>query len=161
MDWQWSLSISLIKISLCPCRIKPNKILLTYVCVCISSSIVSTSLRPHGLQPPRPLCLWGSPGKNPGVGCRSLLQGIFPTQESNPGLLHCRQILYHKWSHKWSPRILECVPLPSPADLPDPGIEMGSPELQVDFFTNWAMREAPSPEYLKMNHTMCFEFPRF
>ena len=36
-----------------------------------------------------------SPGKNTGVGCHSLLQGIFPTQGSNPDLLHCRQTLYH------------------------------------------------------------------
>ena len=36
-----------------------------------------------------------SPGKNTGVGCHALLQGIFPTQGSNPGRLHCRQILYH------------------------------------------------------------------
>ena len=42
----------------------------------------------------RLLCPWGSPGKNTGVGCHSLLQGIFPTQESNPGLLHYKQILY-------------------------------------------------------------------
>ena len=35
-----------------------------------------------------------SQGKNTGVGCHGLLQGIFPTQGSNPGLLHCRQILY-------------------------------------------------------------------
>ena len=39
--------------------------------------------------------LWDSPGKNTGVGCRSLLQRIFPTQGSNPGLLYCRQILYY------------------------------------------------------------------
>ena len=39
--------------------------------------------------------LGDSPGKNTGVGCHALLQGIFPTQGSNPGLLHCRQILYH------------------------------------------------------------------
>ena len=39
-------------------------------------------------------CLWDSLGKSTGVGCHFLLQGIFPTQESNPGLLHCRQILY-------------------------------------------------------------------
>ena len=38
------------------------------------------------------LCSWNSPGKNTGVGSRSLLQGIFPTQELNPGLPHCRQI---------------------------------------------------------------------
>ena len=45
-----------------------------------------------------------SPGKNTGVGCHALLQGIFPTQGSNPGLLHCRQILYCL-SHQGSPRI--------------------------------------------------------
>ena len=38
---------------------------------------------------------WDSPSKNPGVGCHFLLQGIFPTQGLNPGLLHCRQTLYH------------------------------------------------------------------
>ena len=36
-----------------------------------------------------------SPGKNTGVGCHALLQGIFPTQGSNPGLLHCRRIFLH------------------------------------------------------------------
>ena len=51
-------------------------------------------LRPCGLQPARLLCPQYSPGKNTGEGCYFLLQGIFPTQESNPGLLHCRQILY-------------------------------------------------------------------
>ena len=40
-----------------------------------------------------PVELWDSPGKNTGVGCHFLLQGIFPTQGSNPGLLHCRQML--------------------------------------------------------------------
>ena len=65
---------------------------------------------------------WNSPGQNTGVGSLSLLQGIFPTQGSNPGLPHCRQILY-QLSHReaqeyWSGS-------PSPADLPDPGIEPG------------------------------------
>ena len=72
-----------------------------------------------------------SPGKNTGVGCRALLQGIFPTQGLNPGLPHCRRILYHL-SHQGSPRILEWVASPSPGDLPNPGIKPGSPELQVD-----------------------------
>ena len=48
-----------------------------------------------GLQPAQRLCPWGSRGKSTGVGCHLLLQGIFPTQASNPGLLHCRKILYH------------------------------------------------------------------
>ena len=47
-------------------------------------------------------CPWNSPGQNTGVGSLSLLQGIFPTQGSNPGLPHCRQILY-QLSHKGSP----------------------------------------------------------
>ena len=45
-------------------------------------------LRPHGLQPARPLCPWDSSGKNTGAGCHFLLQGIFRTQGSNPCLLH-------------------------------------------------------------------------
>ena len=61
----------------------------------VSHSVVSDSLRPHGLQSARILCPWDSSGKNTGVGCRFLLQGIFPTQGSNLDLLRCRQILYH------------------------------------------------------------------
>ena len=38
---------------------------------------------------------WNTPGKNTGMSCHSLLQGIYLTQRSNPGLMHCRQILYH------------------------------------------------------------------
>ena len=53
------------------------------------------TLPPHGLKSTRLLCPWDSPGKKTGVGCHSLLQGIFPTQGSNLGLLHCRQILHH------------------------------------------------------------------
>ena len=62
-----------------------------------SRSVVSDSLRPHGLYSP-----WNSPGQNTGVGSLSLLQGIFPTQGWNPGLLHCRRILY-QLSHKGNP----------------------------------------------------------
>ena len=49
------------------------------------------------------LCPWDSPGKTTGVGYHFLLQGIFPTQELNPGLLHCRQIPY-QLSYKGSPK---------------------------------------------------------
>ena len=73
------------------------------------------------------------PGKlmNPGVGSSSLLQGIFPNQGLNPGLPHCRQILYHL-SHQGSPRILEWVAYPFFRDLPNPGIKLGSPAWQAD-----------------------------
>ena len=62
-----------------------------------SRSIVSDSLRSHGLYSP-----WNSPGQNTGVGSCSLLQGIVPTQGSNPGLPHCRQILYQLSQECWS-----------------------------------------------------------
>ena len=52
-----------------------------------------------------------SPGKSTGVGCHTLLQGTFPTQRLNPGLPHCRWILYHL-SHQGSPRIMEWVAYP-------------------------------------------------
>ena len=63
-----------------------------------SHSVMSDSLRPHGLYSP-----WNSSGQNTGVGSLSLLQGTFPTQGSKPGLLHCRHIVY-QLSHKGSPR---------------------------------------------------------
>ena len=59
-----------------------------------SRSVVSDSLRSHGLWSTKLLCPWDFPGKNTGVGCHFLLQGIFLTQGSNPGLLHCRETLY-------------------------------------------------------------------
>ena len=62
-----------------------------------SRSVVSNSLQSHGLYSP-----WNSPGQNTGVGISSLLQGIFPTQGLNPGLPHCRRILY-QWSYQGSP----------------------------------------------------------
>ena len=66
----------------------------------VSCSVVSDSLwtpMDCSLLGPRLLCPWNSPGKNTGVGCHSLLQGIFPTQGRNLGLLHCRQILTGKF----------------------------------------------------------------
>ena len=50
--------------------------------LCSVTAVVSDSWRARGLQPARPLCLWDSPGKNTGVGCHFLLQGIFLTQGS-------------------------------------------------------------------------------
>ena len=56
-------------------------------------------------EPARLLCPWGSLGKNTGVGSHFLLQGIFLTEESNWGFLHCRQILY-QLSYEGIPRTL-------------------------------------------------------
>ena len=61
----------------------------------VSCSVMSDSLLTHELYPTRLLCPWDFPGKNTGVGCHALLQGICQTQGLNQGLLHGRQILYH------------------------------------------------------------------
>ena len=74
----------------------------------------------------RLLCPWDSPGKNTGVGCHFLLQGIFPTQESNPGLLHCRQILY-QLSYEGSPN-------------PNPNPTLLVPNLKEQFLILWRLK---------------------
>ena len=105
-----------IKVDICPCyicEICSMGVGLTHetgaaskVVVCMKSESEVTQLcptlcDPHGPYRTRLLCPWNSPGKNTGVGSYSLLQGIFPTQGSNPGLLHCRQTLY-RLSHSTS-----------------------------------------------------------
>ena len=73
--------------------------LVKYACVLAKSPVVSNSLRPIDCSPTRLCCPWDSPGKNTGVGCHFFLQGIVPTQGSNPGLSYVscigRHILYH------------------------------------------------------------------
>ena len=75
-------------------RTKIDRYICIYESKSKSRSVVSDSLQPHRLYSP-----WNSPGQNTGVGSLSLLQGIFPTQGSNSGLPHCRQILY-QLNHK-------------------------------------------------------------
>ena len=84
-----------------------------------SHSIMSDSLQTHGLYSP-----YNSPGQNTGVDSLSLLKGIFSTQGSNPGLLHCRQILY-QLSQREAQEYWSGWAIPSPADLPNSGIELG------------------------------------
>ena len=81
-----------------------------------SHSVTSSSLWSHGLQPARLLCPWDSPGKNTGLGCQDL-----PTQGWNPGLLHCRQILYHP-SHQGSPMAVKTYSLRGPTDRTELGL---------------------------------------
>ena len=71
---------------------------------CVSHSVMSDSSQPHE-EPTRLFCPWDFPGKNTGVGSHFLLQGIFLTQRSNLGLLHCRRIFYHL-SYQRSPMSL-------------------------------------------------------
>ena len=100
-----------------------------------SHSVLSDSLRPRGLYSP-----WNSPGQNTGVGSLSLLQGIFPTQGSNPGLPRCRQILY-QLSHKGGPRRLEWVAYPFSRGSSRPRNWTRASGIAGVFFTNWATRE--------------------
>ena len=95
-------------------------------------------------------------GPIPYVGSLSFLQGIFPTQGSNLGLPHCRQILY-SLSHQGSPWTLQRVAIPSPADLRNPGIEPGSPALQADSLPAELQRKSPilkSHKYV-INNSLC------
>ena len=110
-----------------------------------SCSVVSDSLRPHGLQPTRLLCPWDFPGKSTGVGCHCLLQiQVLGTQDLLICLLSHVRVFVTLWTvalqalpsmrfsrqEYWSG-----LPCPSPRYLPDPGIEStspASPVLQVD-----------------------------
>ena len=80
-----------------------------YMCWAVlscSAHSCQTLCVPMDCSPPGSSLYGDSPGKNTVVGCHAFLQGIFPTQRLNLGLLHCRQILYHL-SYQWRPRILE------------------------------------------------------
>ena len=95
--------------------------------------LVYPSVTSDSLRPPRRYSPWNSPGQNTGMKSLSLLQGIFPTQGSNPGLPNRRWIL-HQLSHRKVQEYWSGQHFPSPGDLPDPAIEPGSPALQADSF---------------------------
>ena len=99
-----------------------------------SCSVVSDSLQTHGLHSPQ-----NSLSPNTGVGSLSLIQGIFPTQGSNPGLPHYSRILY-QLSHKGSTRILEWVVYPFSSGSSWPRNRTGVSCNAGRFFTNWAIR---------------------
>ena len=88
-----------------------------------------------------PPSMGDSPGKNTGVGCHALFQGILPTWGSNSGLPHCRQILYHL-SHQRSPRIWERVAYPFSRGSSQSRNRTGVSCIAGRFFTSWATKEA-------------------
>ena len=79
--------------------------------LCLVIQSCPTPCNSMDCSPPGSFVHGDSSGKNTRVGCHALLQGIFPTQGSNPGLPHCRYILYCP-SHQGSPRILEWIAYP-------------------------------------------------
>ena len=122
-------------------------------CESESCSVVSDSLQSCGLQSP-----WNSPGQNTGVGSLSLLQGIFPTQGSNPGLPHCRQILY-QLSHEGSPGILEWVAYPFSRGSSWPENQTTISCIAGGFFTNWAIREVQCGHLIRDGAKRQWVFP--
>ena len=92
-------------------------------------------------SPPRSSVPGYSLGKNTGMGCHALLQGIFLTQGSNPGLPRCRWILYHL-SHQGRPRILEWVAYLFSRGYSQPRNQTRISWIEARFFTSWATREA-------------------
>ena len=94
------------------------------------------SLQPHGLHNP-----WNSPGQNTGTGSFSLLQEIFLTQGSNPGLVYCWRTFYQQ-NHQGSLRILEWVAYPFSSGSSCPRNWTRGSCIAGGFFNNWATREA-------------------
>ena len=103
--------------SLKMCGSPEAQVQTSFAVFCLVISVMSDSCDPMDCSlPGSSFCPWDSPGKYSGMDCHALLQGIFPTQGSNPGLPHCRRILYCL-SHQGSPpyrggekpwSILEC-----------------------------------------------------
>ena len=112
-----------------------TKLIALYYTESESHSVVSNSLQPHGLYSP-----WNSPGQNIEVGSVSLLQGIISTQGLNPGLPHCRGILY-QLSHKGSSTILEWVAYSFSNGSSRPRNQTRVSCIAGIFFTNWAIME--------------------
>ena len=144
---------------------------------------MSSSVRPYGLWPSRLLCSWDFPGKNTGVGCHTFLQGIFPTQGSNPGLLalqadslplsqrEAQLLVAQLCLTLCKSRTVVCQvpppsvgisrqeywsgsPFPSPGDLPNPGIKPRSSCFACGFFTVGTTREALLPPQPELHHVI-------
>ena len=99
-----------------------------------SRSVVSDSLRPHRLQPARLLCPWDFPGNSTGVDCHFLLQGIFPTQGSNP-VSHIVERCFTVWAtreilrmSRWRPKKWCSEMLPLNVQKPGKYHEQGASE---------------------------------
>ena len=127
-----------------------NIILHIHAMLCLVTQLCLTLCDPMDYSLPGPSVNGDSPGKSTGVGCCALLQGIFPIQGLNPAVPHYKWILYHL-SHQGSPWMLEWVA------YPHPGMELGSPALQVDSLPA-ELPGKPPETYVYVNKC---EFPIF
>ena len=119
-------------------------IVVSTVCYCavLSHSVMSTLCDPLDGSPSGSSVYGHSPDKNSRVDCHALFEGMFPTQGSNPGLSHCKQILY-RLSHQGSPSELEWVAYPFSRGSFQPRNWTTAPCIAGRFFTYWATKEAP------------------
>ena len=113
---------------------------LISVVLCLVAHSCVTLCDPMDCSPPGS-SVKDSVGKN-GVSYHALLQGVFPTYRSNPGLPHCR-ILYHM-KHQGSPRILGWVPYPFSRGLSPPRNQTGVSYIAGGFFTSKATERVNS-----------------
>ena len=122
---------------------------------CLVAQLCLILCNPMDCNQPGSSALGDSPGKNPGVGCLALPQGIFPTQESNSGLPHCGQIPYHL-RHQRNPWILELVAYPFPRGSSQPRNWTEVSCIAGGFFTSWATRYKGTPNKTYLSTCICY-----
>ena len=130
-------------------------------CVCFVAELCATLCNPMDCSLPGFSVHGDSLGKNTEVGCRALLQGIFPAQGSNSGLPHCRWILYHL-SHQGSPRILEWVAYPFSRRTSQPRnrigvscIARGSLSTMITMCNLWHFKKVEQTKIILQNMVVC------
>ena len=118
---------------------------------CLVAQSCPILFNPMDYSPPGFSVHGNSPGKNIGVGCHAFLQEIFPTQGFNPGLLHCKWVLYHL-IHQGNPRILDWIPDPFSRVSSQPRNQTRVSYIAGRFSTKWATGEALKLVYVQLNH---------
>ena len=122
--------------SLCAFPFLPNSL----TPLCLAAQSCPTLCDPMYCSPPGSSVHGDSPSKNTGVDCQTLLQGIFPTQESNPGLPHCRWVLYCL-SHQGSQWLLQWIAYPFFLGSSRPRNWTGVSCVAGGLFTSWATKQ--------------------
>ena len=117
-----------------------SEIISPHAVLCLITLLCPTLHDPMDCSPPGSSFHGASPGKKTGVGCQAFLQEIIPTQGSNPGFPHCRQLLY-QLSHRGSPRILEWVAYPFSRGTSQPRNWTQVSCIASQFFPSWAIKE--------------------
>ena len=125
----------------------PSSFQITRIMCAYSLSCAQLFVTPWTVARQAPLSM-GFSRQNTGVSCHGLLQGIFPTQGLNPGLLHCRWILY-QLSYQGSPRILEWVCYLFSRGSSRPRNQTGVSCIIGGFLTSWAIREDHMNDHIK------------